>query len=75
MGHPEAIQLSEAEDYNRVFLQLPPTLSTLYFRTVLETDEAIREYLFKLSSDKLKEDNKAANKGRIGRKNYGRVQR
>lgn len=75
MGHPESIKLSEAEDFNRVFLQLPPSLSTLYFRTVVETDEAIREYLFKVSSDKLKEDKKAANIGRKGRKDYGRVQR
>lgn len=75
MGYPESIKLSEAEDFNRVFLQLPPTLSTLYFRTVVETDEAIREYLFKVSSDKLKEDKKAANIGRKGRKDYGRVQR
>lgn len=75
MGHPEAIQLSEAEDFNRVFLQLQGPLSTLYFRTVVETDEAIREYLFKVSSDKLAEDKKATNKGRKGRKDHGRVQR
>lgn len=75
MGHPEAIQLSEAEDFNRVFLQLQDPLSTLYFRTVVETDEAIREYLFKVSSDKLAEDKKATNKGRKGRKDHGRVQR
>ena len=75
MGHPEAIQLSEAEDFNRVFLQLQGPISTLYFRTVVETDEAIREYLFKVSSDKLAEDKKATNKGRKGRKDHGRVQR
>lgn len=75
MGHPEAIRLSEAEDFNRVFLQLQGPLSTLYFRTVVETDEAIREYLFKVSSDKLKEDKKAAKLGRRGVRDHGRVQR
>lgn len=75
MGHPEAIRLSEAEDFNRVFLQLQSPLSILYFRTVVETDDAIREYLFKASSDKLEEDKKAAKSGHRGGKNHGRVQR
>ena len=67
---PEAVSFSDMADYSNYVLYLPEKLRPLFFRTIADVDDSIREYLFEKSRakmDEIKNSHSLKNKKRPGK--------